>query len=146
VLLAGERVGLAGELHPDVAARFDLAGHTYVAELNLEALLDRALLQPRYAGLPRFPAVRRDVAVVAPVNLPHAAVEAALRASVGDLLEAIRLFDVYTGPPLPAGMRNLAYTLVLRAPDRTLTGEDVDGLIRRIHETLPASLPVTIRT
>jgi phenylalanyl-tRNA synthetase beta chain len=146
VLLAGQPIGVAGELHPDVAERFDLPGPTYVAELDLEPLLDRAVLQPRYAGSPRYPAVRRDVAVVAPVDLPHATVEAALRASVGDLLGAIQLFDVYVGAPLPAGTRNLAYTLIFRAPDRTLTGEEVEDLMRRIHETLPASLPVSIRT
>ncbi len=146
VTLGGQPLGFAGELHPEVAARFDLPGRTYVTELDLEALLARAVLQPRFSGLPRYPAVRRDVAVVAPVDLPHGAVQAALRDSVGDLLDAVELFDVYTGPPLEAGTRNLAYALTFRAPDRTLTGEEVDALIRRIHSALPARLPVTIRT
>jgi len=138
-------VGYLGELAPTVADRFDLPGRTYVAELDLEAVLDRAVLQPQHAGLPRFPAVRRDVAVVAPVGLPHAVIEGAIRDSVGKLLEAVELFDVYTGPPLDAGMRNLAYALTLRAPDRTLTGDEVEAIIRRVHTTLPARLRVTIR-
>lgn len=146
VTLGGQLLGFAGELHPNVAGRFDLPGRTYVAEIDLEALLARAVLQPRFSGLPRFPAVRRDVAIVAPVDLPHSAVQAALRDSVGDLLETVELFDVYMGPPLEAGMRNLAYALTFRAPDRTLTGDEVDALIRRIHSALPARLPVTIRT
>jgi len=146
VTLESQLLGFLGELHPEVATRFDLPGRTYVCELDLEALLDRAVLQPRFSGLPRFPAVRRDVAVVGPVGLPHAAVQAALRDSVGDLLETVELFDVYTGPPLEAGVRNLAYTLTFRAADRTLTGEEVEALIRQIHAALPARLPVTIRT
>ncbi|MGQ0550878.1 MAG: phenylalanine--tRNA ligase subunit beta [Armatimonadota bacterium] len=146
VIIDGRTVGSLGELHPDVGARFDLPGRTFVAEIELEAVLARAVLQPRFAGLPRYPAVRRDVAVVAPTTLPHAAVEAALRESAGTMLESVELFDVYEGPPLEAGMRNLAYALTLRAPDRTLTGEEVEAIMRRIHEGLPARLPVRIRT
>lgn len=144
--LNGTAIGVAGELHPDVSARFDLTGRTYVAELDVDVLLDRAVLQPRFAGIPRHPAVRRDVAVVAPVSLPHAAVQEALQEAVGDLLERVELFDVYEGPPLDPGQRNLAYALTFRAPDRTLTGEEVDVLVGRIHAALPARLPVAIRT
>ncbi|MGH2375241.1 MAG: phenylalanine--tRNA ligase subunit beta [bacterium] len=146
VMLDGQIAGSLGELHPDVGARFDLPDRTFVAEIDLEAVLARAVLQPRFTGLPRYPAVRRDVAVVAPQTLPHAAVEAALRESAGSMLESVELFDVYEGPPLDAGERNLAYALTLRAPDRTLTGEEVEAMMRLIHERLPARLPVRIRT
>ncbi|MDR7420412.1 MAG: phenylalanine--tRNA ligase subunit beta, partial [Armatimonadota bacterium] len=146
VRVHGLSVGLIGELHPAVAERFDLPGRTYVSELDLDALLDRAVLHPRFAGVPRHQAVRRDVAVVAPASLPNAAVEAALREAVGDLLESVELFDVYEGPPLDPGTRNLAYALSFRAPDRTLTGEEVETLVGRVYAALPARLPVTIRT
>jgi phenylalanyl-tRNA synthetase beta chain len=145
IVFGGDVVGAAGELHPDVAARFDLPGRTYVAEMTLGGLLERAVTQPRFSGFPRFPAVRRDVAVVAPEALPQAQVESAIREIAGTLLESVELFDVYAGPPLVQGLRNLAYTLIFRAPDRTLAGEEVDGVIRRIHEALPERLPVTIR-
>jgi phenylalanyl-tRNA synthetase beta chain len=145
ILVDQEPVGVLGELHPDVAVRFDLPGRTFVAELDLEAILARAVLQPRFSGLPRYPAVRRDVAVVAPETLSHAAVESALREAAGTMLETVELFDVYTGPPLDAGMRNLAYALTLRAPDRTLTGDEVEAIIRSIYEEVPARLPVRIR-
>lgn len=145
IVFGGDVVGAAGELHPDVAARFDLPGRTYVAEMTLGGLLERAVTQPRFSGFPRFPAVRRDVAVVAPEALPQAQVESAIREIAGTLLESVELFDVYAGPPLAQGLRNLAYTLIFRAPDRTLAGEEVDGVIRRIHEALPERLPVTIR-
>jgi len=145
IVFGGDVVGAAGELHPDVAARFDLPGRTYVAEMTLGGLLERAVTQPRFSGFPRFPAVRRDVAVVAPEALPQSHVESVIREIAGILLESVELFDVYAGPPLAQGRRNLAYTLIFRAPDRTLAGEEVDGVIRRIHEALPERLPVTIR-
>ncbi len=145
IVFDGDVVGAAGELHPDVATRFDLPGRTYVAEMTLDRLLRRAVTQPRFSGFPRFPAVRRDVAVAAPEALPQARVESAIREIAGTLLESVELFDVYAGPPLAQGLRNLAYTLIFRAPDRTLAGEEVDGVIRRIHEALPERLPVTIR-
>jgi phenylalanyl-tRNA synthetase beta chain len=146
VTLDGHPLGFLGELHPDVAARYDLPGRTYIAELDLDAVLDRAVLQPRFSGVPRYQAVRRDVAVIAPADLPSGAVEEALRQAVGDLLERVELFDVYEGPPLEPGRRNLAYALSFRAADRPLTGEEVEALVSRIHEALPGRLPVTIRT
>jgi phenylalanyl-tRNA synthetase beta chain len=146
VFLEGTLLGVLGELHPDVAARCELPGRTQVCEIDADALLARAALRPKFAGVPRFPAVRRDVAVVAPTDLPQASVRTALASSVGAYLEGAELFDVYEGPPLPAGMRNLAYALTFRAPDRTLTGDEIDALIRRLHDTLPGRLPVTIRS
>ena len=145
VVFRDEVIGAAGELHPDVAARFDLPGRTVVAEMTLTGVLEHAVTQPRFSGFPRFPAVRRDVAVVAAEALPHADVESAIREIAGTLLESVELFDVYAGPPLAQGQRNLAYTLIFRAHDRTLAGEEVDGVIRKIHEALPERLPVTIR-
>jgi phenylalanyl-tRNA synthetase beta chain len=145
IVFDGGVVGAAGELHPDVAARYDLPGRTFVAELAVDGVLDRAVTQPRFSGFPRFPAVRRDVAVVAPDDVPQMRVEAALREIAGTLLESVELFDVYAGPPLARGQRNLAYTLIFRAPDRTLAGDEVDRVVRKIHEALPERLPVTIR-
>lgn len=145
VSVGGVEVGVVGELHPQVAARFDLPGRTCVSEMDLDVLLGRAVLQPSFTGMPRYPAVVRDVALVAPLGLPHAAVQGALVEAGGALLESVELFDAYTGPPLAPGTRNLAYTLTFRAPDRTLTGEEIEGLMLEICAALAARLPVTVR-
>jgi len=145
VSVGGVEVGVMGELHPQVAARFDLPGLTCVSEMDLDALLSRAVLQPSFTGVPRYPAVVRDLALVAPLDLPHAAVGAALVEAGGALLESAELFDAYTGPPLAPGTRNLAYTLTFRAPDRTLTGDEIEGLMREICAALAARLPVAVR-
>jgi phenylalanyl-tRNA synthetase beta chain len=116
-------VGYAGELHPRVCAALELPARTSVMELDVDALPPAPVpVGPRISA---FPPVLLDVALQAPVDVPAAEVEAALREGAGELLESVRLFDVYSGPPVPEGQRSLAYSLTLRAPDRTLTGEDL---------------------
>jgi phenylalanyl-tRNA synthetase beta chain len=122
-LVVGDRVvGYAGELHPRVCAALELPPRTSVMELDVDALPPASVpVGPRISA---FPPVLLDVALQAPADVPAADVEAALREGAGELLEAVRLFDVYSGPPVPEGQRSLAYSLTLRAPDRTLTGEE----------------------
>jgi phenylalanyl-tRNA synthetase beta chain len=128
-LLVGDRVvGHAGELHPRVCAALELPARTSVMELDADALPPAQVpVGPRISA---FPPVLLDVALQAPADVPAADVEAALRDGAGELLESVRLFDVYSGPPVPEGQRSLAYALTLRAPDRTLTGEEA-GAVRR---------------
>jgi phenylalanyl-tRNA synthetase beta chain len=122
-LLAGDRVvGHAGELHPRVCAALELPPRTCVMELDVDAL--PAATVPVGPPISAFPPVLLDLAFVAADEVPADTVAGALRDGAGDLLESLRLFDVYTGAPVPAGSRSLAYALTLRAPDRTLTGEE----------------------
>jgi phenylalanyl-tRNA synthetase beta chain len=125
-LLVGDRVvGHAGELHPRVLAALDLPARTCAMELDVDALPPAPI--PVGPHVSTFPPVLVDLALVVPDEVPAAEVEAALRDGAGELLESLRLFDVYTGPPVPAGSRSLAYALTLRAPDRTLTGEEANA-------------------
>ncbi len=122
-LLVGDVVvGHAGELHPRVCAALELPVRTSVMELDVDALpAARVAVGPPISA---FPPVLQDLALVVRDDIPSAAVAAALREGAGELLESLRLFDVYTGSPVPAGSRSLAFALTLRAPDRTLTGEE----------------------
>ncbi|MET0763354.1 MAG: phenylalanine--tRNA ligase subunit beta [Blastococcus sp.] len=126
-LFVGETsVGFAGELHPRVCAALDLPPRTSAMELDLDALPPAQVpVGPRISA---FPPVLIDLALVVAENVPSAEVTDALREGAGELLESLRLFDVYTGPPVPAGSRSLAYALTLRAPDRTLTGDEAAGV------------------
>jgi phenylalanyl-tRNA synthetase beta chain len=122
-LLVGEVVvGHAGELHPRVCAALELPARTSAMEIDVDALPAAAV--PVGPPISAFPPVLQDLALVVRDEVPAAAVAEALRAGAGDLLESLRLFDVYTGAPVPAGSRSLAFALTLRAPDRTLTGEE----------------------
>ncbi|HEX6470625.1 MAG TPA: phenylalanine--tRNA ligase subunit beta [Streptosporangiaceae bacterium] len=123
-LYSGEElVGHAGELHPRVTKAYGLPERTCAMELELSRLAPAPPVQaPRVST---FPVATQDVALVVAADVPAAEVEAALRAGAGELLESVRLFDVYTGEQVGDGRKSLAYTLRFRAPDRTLTTEEV---------------------
>ena len=119
----GRLVGHAGELHPRVVAALGLPERTCAAELDLERL--GAAHQPVPAPrISTFPVATQDVALVVDSTVPAAEVERALRDGAGDLLESLRLFDVYRGPQVGEGKVSLAFALRFRAADRTLTAEE----------------------
>lgn len=143
--VSGASLGTLGELHPDVAAAHDLPPGVYVADIDLDALLRRAVLTPQFAALPRYPSVRRDVAVVLPLSVPAAAVAEVIWPAGGPLLESVDLFDVYSGAPIPAGQRNLAYALSFRSADRTLTADEVEAAVEAVRQALRERLRAKIR-
>jgi phenylalanyl-tRNA synthetase beta chain len=121
---AGVTVGHAGELHPKVVERLGLPPRACAAELELDLLLGAAGGIRAAEPVSTFPLAKEDVALVVDSAVPAAAVEAALREGAGDLLESVRLFDVYTGPQVGEGRKSLAFALRLRAADRTLTAAE----------------------
>ena len=124
-VLAGDRpLGWVGELHPLVARAWDLDGAA-AFELDADALAEAAGGADAYQDVTSFPAVLQDLDVVAPEELSAARIEAAVRAGGGGLLSSTRVFDVYTGEQVQAGSRSLTLRLEFRAPDRTLTDDEV---------------------
>ena len=132
----GRVVARLGELHPDLHARERLTHRAYLAEVDLESLGPQVVLTRPAPELPRYPAIERDIAAFVPDHLPVARVEATLRAAAGPLLEALDLFDVYSGPPVPPQHRNVAYRLRLRAPDRTLAAEEAEEIMQHVRIAL----------
>ena len=127
-------LGWIGELHPEVARRFDLLAADADAdkpslpvamELDLDALLAAAPTETAYRDLISYPALRLDLAVTLPESVPAAQALATVRDAAGGALEDVQVFDVYTGPQVGEGRRSLALALSFRAPDRTLADEDV---------------------
>ncbi len=143
--VGSETVGTLGELHPDVAASHDLPPGVFVADLDLELVLARAVFRPRFAPLPRYPAVRRDIAAVLPDEIPAAQVETVISEAGGAMLESADLFDVYVGAPVPAGHRNLAYALLFRSAERTLSSDEVEESVAAIKAALTQRLRARIR-
>jgi phenylalanyl-tRNA synthetase beta chain len=141
----GRAIGQLGEVHPDVAAAHRLPHRAYLAEVDLEAVLPAVTLIRTSPELPRFPSVERDVAVVIPDRFPAGQVEAVIRAAAGPLLEMVELFDVYAGPPVPGGYRNLAYRLRLRAQDRTLTAHEAEEIVQQVRIALQGQAGVRLR-
>jgi phenylalanyl-tRNA synthetase beta chain len=146
-VLAGEaRLGTLGQVHPMVAERFELEERAvYAAELDFDALVRAAGEQPPFTPLPRFPGVAVDLAVVVDEAVPEVEVEAAVRDAGGSLLAEVRLFDVYRGTSILPGRKSLAYALVYRAPDHTLTDAETAGAQAAIEAALQQRFGATIR-
>ncbi|RPJ60554.1 MAG: phenylalanine--tRNA ligase subunit beta, partial [Acidobacteria bacterium] len=142
----GAELGVFGELHPDVAAAFDLPeGPTYVAELDLERIATAAGAATRVRPVPRYPPALRDLAVVVAETVPAGELVAVIREAGGPLLADVRLFDVYRGQQVAGGQKSLAVSLAFQAPDRTLTDAEVDGTTHAVVEALTARLGAQLR-
>ena len=139
-------LGWVGELHPRVAGELGLPPGVFAFELEYAALERLAVLSPQFRPLPRFPAVLRDLAVVVPASVPADEVRAVIQEVGGSLVEEARVFDVYTGPPLPEGQKNLAFALRYRAEDRTLRDDEVAAAHTRIVEEVQRRLGGQLRS
>ena len=145
VVVGDELAGEVGEVHPRVTARMDLPGRVAVAELEVAVLAKGAGAPAPYREVPRFPPVHRDLAFVADERVPAGPVTEAIRESSGGLAHDVTLFDVWTGPPVPEGKRSLAFSVEFRAPDRTLTDEEVDRAVEAIRERLARGFGAELR-
>lgn len=134
----GENVdcGILGEIHPEVAEKNECPHRTYVAMLNVPALIEASTTDRQYRQLPKFPAVARDLAVVVKDELYVADIINVIRQKGGEFLEDVSLFDVYRGEQVPDGMKSVAFSLSFRAADRTLKDEDVNSAMERILKHL----------
>jgi phenylalanyl-tRNA synthetase beta chain len=124
----GTLVGYAGELHPMVASSLDLPPRTVAGELDLDVLISATGTPVQAVALSTYPVAHTDVALVVDESIPAAQVESALRAGAGERLESVALFDIYRGAQTGEGKKSLAFRLTFRAPDRTLTTDEVSGL------------------
>ncbi|MCA0986293.1 phenylalanine--tRNA ligase subunit beta [Guptibacillus algicola] len=143
IQLDGELIGYIGQLHPEVEKELDLP-ETYVFELNLEKVLKANVAHLKYAKLPRFPSVTRDVALVVDETLEAAEVKRVIKEVGGDKLVDINLFDVYQGEHLEDGKKSLAFSLRYYNPEQTLTEEEVknahDRVLQAVEEQFGAAL------
>lgn len=144
--LRGHDVGFFGQLHPEVAASFDIENWpVQVAEVDLDALFEVASDVHQFRPLPRFPAARRDIAVVVQQGVPAGEIMRAIRDAAGPLLESATIFDVYAGDPLPEGMKSIAVGMSFRAPSATLTQDEIADVMDRIVRGLASELGASIR-
>lgn len=140
-----EKLGVIGEIHPVVLENYDVKPRVVAAEIDMEVLFAHrggtAVFQP----LPKHPAITRDLALVAAMDVPAAEIASRIEAGVGKILESLTLFDVYTGEHIEQGKKSLAYNLVLRAADRTLTDEEAENAVRKVLKNL-AEIDVVLRS
>ncbi|MDE3228960.1 MAG: phenylalanine--tRNA ligase subunit beta [Chloroflexota bacterium] len=129
-------LGVLGEIHPEVAERFDLTHRAYLMEVDLERLYAATPGRVMTRAISRYPVAQRDLAVVVARDLPQADVAQAIRETTGPLTPDVQLFDVYTGEGIAPDKKSLAYTLTYRAADHTLTAQEVEDAQQAIIERL----------
>ena len=127
LVVGGKVVGHAGELAPRACENAGLPLRTSAMEIDLDALLASSSGVLAAESISTYPVAKEDVALVVASDVPASSVEAALTAGAGELLESVRLFDVYSGEQVGEGRKSLAFALRFRAPDRTLTVDEVSA-------------------
>ena len=148
--LNGKRLGIFGQLHPQLRQQRDLPEEVYLFELAFDVLLtaldQEELTTPRFEPYSTYPGAARDLAFFAPLDLSVAEIETAIHKAGGKLLQQVELFDEYKGKNVPEAQRSLAFNLVYRASDRTLTDKDVDPIHQKVRDSLVKKFDVTLRS
>ena len=145
VTVAGVDVGFLGQVHPLVAKNYGIDAEVYCAEVNFTALSALRLPDATYVPLPKYPSVSRDLSVICDEAVTVAQAEEVITASAGKLLRSVRLFDIYRGTGVPEGKKSMAFSMELRADDRTLTDSDSEGVMTKVLEALREKLGALLR-
>ena len=145
VTIGGVDVGYMGQVHPLVCKNFDMDMEVYCAEIDFSKMSELVLPEPTYVPLPKYPTVTRDLSVMCDEALTVAEVEAVMTAAAGKLLRGIKLFDIYRGKGVAEGKKSLAFSLELRADDRTLTDTDSEGVVTKVLSALKEKLNIELR-
>lgn len=145
VSIDGVPLGVFGQVHPLVAKNYGIDAEIYAAELDFTALTALLLPEKTYQPLPKYPAVSRDIAVVCDEAVTVAQLEDCIRAAGTKLLRDVRLFDIYRGKGIAEGKKSAAFSLTLRADDRTLTDADSDAVITAVLARLESTLGAKLR-
>ena len=145
ITVDGEEIGVMGQVHPLVAKNYGIDAEVYCAELNFTKMLSLMLPDPTYVPLPKYPAVSRDLALVCDEEVTVAQAEKIIADAAGKLLRDVKLFDIDRGVGVPAGKKSMAFSLELRADDRTLTDADSEAVTEKILAALAEKLNATLR-
>ncbi|PMB02126.1 phenylalanine--tRNA ligase subunit beta [Fischerella thermalis CCMEE 5198] len=148
--IRGNRLGIFGQLHPQLRHERSLPEAVYVFQLDLDVLLDALdqdeIIVPTFKPYSTYPATDRDIAFFAPIKVTVAEIEKAITKAGKDLLESVELFDEYRGEHVPQGQRSLAFRLIYRASDRTLTDAEVEPVHQKVRDTLVEKFGVALRS
>ena len=145
ITIDGIDVGVMGQVHPLVAKNYGIDVDVYCAEINFTAVLGLLLPDATYTPLPKYPSVTRDLALICDEAVTVADCENVINASAGKLLRGVKLFDIYRGTGVPEGKKSMAFSLELRADDRTLTDTDSEQVVTKVLKALAEKLDATLR-
>lgn len=138
IIYKGKTVGYLGEVHPEVADSYGIGTRAYVAVIDMPYIVEMATFDRKYAGIARFPAVNRDISMVVPKGILAGQIEEVIEKKGGAYLESYALFDLYEGSQIKEGFKSVAYSIVFRAKDKTLSDTEVTEAMERILKALEA--------
>lgn len=145
-LMVGKtKVGVLGEVHPYVSENYGIDANCYLAELDLNLLFNYANVNKKYKALPKFPAVTRDIALLVDDEVLVQEIEDTIKKAGGNLVETVKLFDIYKGAQIPEGKKSIAYAIAYRDERKTLTDNDVNKVHDKILRSLEYKLGATLR-
>ena len=136
ITIGEKKIGVIGEIAPAVLENYEIGTRAYVASVDMADIFENRIAEKKFKPTPRFPASGRDLAIICDDEIPAASLEKAIRTGAGKLLEKVELFDVYKGPSVAPGKKSVAYSMTLRAPDRTLTVEECDKAVTKVLKEL----------
>ncbi|MDD4370638.1 MAG: phenylalanine--tRNA ligase subunit beta [Anaerostipes sp.] len=136
VMLGEDKVAYIGQIHPETVDNYGMKGEVYVAVIDMPVLLPKATFDRKHVGVPKFPAMKRDLSMVMKKSIFVGQVEKIFKDKGGKLLESYELFDIYEGNQVARGCKSVAYSLTFRAQDRTLEEAEVNKIIDKILEEL----------
>ena len=145
IIINGKNAGTIGEIHPDVAHKFNIETKCYVGEISLKAIFNAIDNNIKFNPLPKFPAVTRDIAMLVNKEVPVADIEEIITKASGKLLDTIKLFDIYEGSQIPEGKKSVAYAISFRAQDRNLTNEEINVIFEKILKKLEEGVNAQLR-
>lgn len=145
LMVGKSKAGVLGEIHPDVTEEYGVDIDCYIAELDLDVLFDNAEVIKSYKPLPKFPAVTRDIALLVNDEVLVQEIEDTIRRAGGNLVEKVKLFDIYKGAQIPEGKKSIAYAIAYRDEKKTLTDKDVNKVHDKILRSLEYKLGATLR-
>ena len=139
------KLGIMGEIHPDVLERFSFDARPVVAELDFDMICENADTEVHYQKPPKYPSTQRDIAMVVDADLEVGAIIDEIRKNDSAILEDVKLFDIYRGIPIPADKKSCAFSLTYRSDEKTLTDEEVDEVQQKIISDLREKFDAVLR-
>lgn len=145
IFIQGERIGFIGQIHPELQKKYDI-DESYVFQIDMEKMFVIRKGLSQYKPLPKYPASTRDLAIVVDLDVPAGSLKKVIEEQAGSILESVELFDVFTGEKIGAGKKSLAFALVYRNPEATLTDQEVNAAHERVLQALSAEYGAELRS
>ena len=132
MIVNNKKIGILGEIHPDVTEKYQINERVYISEIQFDDIIESAKLTYSYKPLPKFPSKTRDIAIIIDEELLAGDIKKTIEEEGGQLLESVELFDIYRGTQVPEGCKSLAFSITYRSNKKTLVEEDVNEIQQRI--------------